>query len=713
MADSLDDMLLEAAGRSKGGHTDNKGGSSSRPAKRRGHNSSSDDRSGGSENDFDDDDEYERGGSSRKGEGSKMPLKKRFDSADKDGEEGERDGYESDISFGSDLYKDEEDRARLAAMTELDRELILHDRAEARDNHKMRKDAGARHNQSQSKPVKSRERDVGPPSSRIRSSFRESSTRTSKENALHELVQRRQRAQDPDSQRKRDTSTSASREKDRRTSSRKARNRSYSESDYSDDDEDSSREDDDRSLAGSDDDDVRKGEPDADWQDIKSITIRRSRLHKWFMEPFFEDVIVGCYVRIGIGVSSSGQSIYRVCLVKNVDATAIEKQYKFENRMTHKYLNCVWGDESSAARWQMVRASDQPPTEKEILELFREIERCGGKKPSKADVQDKKEAIAKVNTFVYSAATVKQMLQEKKNATSRPSNIALEKDRIVKELAAAESKGDNHEIERLQTRMKELEDLSSQVKSKDAKALALAEMNRRNKYENFKNASELKPVNTDAKAGEAGYDPFSRRWTRSQNYYKTDGPKDQSAADGTEEQVGLKETVIPSEAAKNVKLPNGVAQTKTFELHDFDIDFSLEPLQRYMGAQGALKAYMARKQKLEASVGGQVDGKRGVTSSYRILLARILEACPREVPVLGGKSQQSFGRLKQKVGMVTSLFLPIVERVLRKPGYWSFGSPGLRSRRIYERRADWIDLTPPLIGVHVYKLGVTGSGVRT
>lgn len=45
------------------------------------------------------------------------------------------------------------------------------------------------------------------------------------------------------------------------------------------------------------------------------------------------------------------------------------------------------------------------------------------------------------------------------------------------------------------------------------------------RFENFKNASELKPVNVDAKAGEAGYDPFSRRWTRSQNYYQSEKPK--------------------------------------------------------------------------------------------------------------------------------------------------------------------------------------------
>jgi RNA polymerase-associated protein RTF1 len=112
---------------------------------------------------------------------------------------------------------------------------------------------------------------------------------------------------------------------------------------------------------------VDKREPDATAEQLKEIVIRRSKLAKWFMEPFFEDIIVGCFVRIGIGVSNSGQSIYRVCQVKNVDAKDPDKQYKFENFMTHKYLNCFWGDESTAARWQMVRASDQPATRKTSL----------------------------------------------------------------------------------------------------------------------------------------------------------------------------------------------------------------------------------------------------------------------------------------------------------------------------------------------------------
>lgn len=176
-------------------------------------------------------------------------------------------------------------------MTELDREMILHDRAEARDNFKMRVKAGLRHKQMQVKTSQPRERDVGPPSSRMRSSVREprEAPRTAKDNALNELVARRMKTQDPDYQRKnRDATASAARERERQVSMRSSRKRSYSDSDSeSDDDEESSREGDRSDREGSDDDD-RKEEPEAGVDDIKSITIRRSKLAKWFMEPFLK-----------------------------------------------------------------------------------------------------------------------------------------------------------------------------------------------------------------------------------------------------------------------------------------------------------------------------------------------------------------------------------------------------------------------------------------
>ncbi|GLJ08916.1 hypothetical protein SUGI_0098580 [Cryptomeria japonica] len=608
MAD-LENLLLEAAGRTNahdGKHRNRA------PAKRKQSDSFSDD--GSDSNSENGDDSDDAGTTNRKASGLRMPLKKRFDSGEKDNDDGgQRDDSDSDgLSFGSDLYKDDEDRERLRKMSELDREMILAERAEARDNFLMRKRAEARQNETRNQ----RGKDVGPPSSRMRSSVK--STRSVKENALNELVARRQKAQDSDVQRKRRDTAGSSRGRDSSPGKRKSHaSPSVSPSSSSNRDQSPS------SRGDSDDSDAEGTNTNIpSFEDIKSITIRRSQLAKWFMEPFFEKIIVGCFVRIGIGISRSGQRIYRLCMVRNVDATDADKQYKFENRITHKYLDCVWGSDDSAARWQMERVSDSPPLEKEFKEWEREVERTEGRTLGKADVEEKKNALNDINNFVYSAETVKQMLQEKKMASARPSNLAAEKDRLRKEMELAESKHDYSEVDRIKTRLKELEVLSIQRKSKDAKAIMLAEMNKKNRFENFKNASMIKPANFNLKAGEAGYDPFSRRWTRSQNYYNAKSGATEVNTESNKEtdatQAGEAATAKALEAAadagKLVDTEAPVAEgTKLFSLHDFELTISLNGLQKFGGAQGAHLAFMARKQRIEATCGVQVpssDGRR-------------------------------------------------------------------------------------------------------
>jgi RNA polymerase-associated protein RTF1 len=369
------------------------------------------------------------------------------------------------------------------------------------------------------------------------------------------------------------------------------------------------------------------------FEDIQEITIRRSKLAKWFMEPFFEELIVGCFVRVGIGRSKSGP-IYRLCMVRNVDATEPERQYKLENKTTYKYLNVIWGNESSAARWQMAMVSDSGPQEEEYKQWVREVERSGGRMPIKHDVLEKKEAIKKTNSYVYSAATVKQMLQEKKSASSRPLNVAAEKDRLRRELDIAQSKHDEAEVERIKIRLQQLE-ASRQTQEKDSKAIRLAEMNRKNRVENFKNASEMKRVNTSLKAGEAGYDPFSRRWTRSRNYYVSKpggvapvangdaiGASATAISNGAGDKVttefGMEATAAALEAAADAgKLVDTSAPvdqgTVSNILHNFELPISLAALHRFGGPQGAQAGFMARKQRIEATVGCKVpenDGRR-------------------------------------------------------------------------------------------------------
>ena len=641
MAD-LENLLLEAAGRTSSAGRRN----TVPPSRRRREGSYSDGGSDSRDDDSDDDRDY----ASRKPSGSQVPLKKRLDPAERDDdlgsqEEGDDDGVsdregdssdESDV--GEDLYKNEDDRRKLAQMTELEREMILSERASKKIDKNLREKI--RSKRDSGKTTQSRKETPPLPQSRLRLTPR-SADRSAKDDALNELRAKRLKQQDPEAHRKlRDASRGSSGNRTfspkRKTFTRpsvSSSSQSESESRSHSEDEGSTG---DGAMVDSDDERGMSGSEVPSFDDIKEITIRRSKLGKWFMEPFFEELIVGCFVRVGIGRSKSGP-IYRLCLVRNVDATEPDRQYRLENKTTYKYLNVIWGNESSAARWQMAMVSDSAPLEEEYKQWIKEVERSGGRMPSKQDVLEKKEAIKKTNTYVYSAATVKQMLQEKKSSLSRPLNVAAEKDRLRRELEIAQSKHDEAEVERIKTRLQQLE-ASRQTKEKDTKAMRLAEMNRKNRVENFKNASELKPINTGLKAGEAGYDPFSRRWTRSRNYYisKPGGTNGATVANGDANgasatvvvsnvtgekvitEVGLAATAAALEAAADAgKLVDTSAPvdqgTESNLLHNFELPISLAALQRFGGPQGAQAGFMARKQRIEATIGCKVpenDGRR-------------------------------------------------------------------------------------------------------
>ncbi|MED6195495.1 Protein RTF1 [Stylosanthes scabra] len=596
MAD-LENLLLEAAGR-----TGNSGRNRhSLPSSRRAQEGSYSD--GGSDSREDDsDDEINYG--NRKPSGSQVPLKKRLDPAEKeddmgsqeeqddDGHSDDNQGESSDESnIGDDLYKDEDDRRKLSEMTELQREMILSDRATKKDDKNL---LGKIASKRDIKGKTTVPRKQSPPlsSSRMRAAAR-SADRAAKNDALNELRAKRLKQQDPEAHRRLKEASRGSGSQNFTPLKRKAFTAaSLSSSSHSDSDSRSHSDDEgstgDGGIGDSDDDRALAGSQGPSFQDIKEITIRRSKLARWFMEPFFEELIVGCFVRVGIGRSKSGP-IYRLCMVKNVDASEPERQYKLENKITHKYLNVVWGNESSAARWQMAMVSDSGPLEEEFKQWIKEVDRSGGRMPTKQDILDKKQAIQKALTFVYSAATVKQMLQEKKSATARPLNVAAEKDRLRREMEIAQSKNDETEVERIKKRLQELE-ASRKSKEKDTKALRLAEMNRKNRFENFKNASELKPVNTGLRAGEAG-------------------------SNGA---AGMVATAAALEAAADAgKLVDTSAPvdqgTSSNVLHNFELPISLALLQKFGGAQGAQAGFMARKQRIEATVGFRVlenDGRR-------------------------------------------------------------------------------------------------------
>ncbi|KAL0407352.1 UNVERIFIED_CONTAM: protein RTF1 [Sesamum latifolium] len=390
-----------------------------------------------------------------------------------------------------------------------------------------------------------------------------------------------------------------------------------------------------------DEEDIRSKTKVLTYENIRDITIQRSTLEKWFTESFFEELIVGCFVRVAIGSSLSGP-VYRLCPVRSVDRRGPDCTYEFDNKATNKYLNLAWGPDYTATNWRMISVSNASPTREEFDQWLSVVKRFGDYMPTKEQAREKRYAIHQRN-FILENRTIVPM--DKSSFVQGPSNIAAEKVRLRSEL---ETVDDVVEVERIKGRLQELDAARLIERDGDAKALRLAEMNRRNKIENLRNAAEKKPVNANLKAGDPGYDPFSRRWTRSINYFlaksgtggkKTDDANaavaDTSTGAGTEAASGASKSVDTSAPSAQAKAASGSAMSVdasapsatagagksvdasaaveqgTDSLHNFELSISLAALQKFRGPKGVKAGFMARKQRIEANLGHKVPEDDG------------------------------------------------------------------------------------------------------
>ncbi|KAI3943049.1 hypothetical protein MKW92_000059 [Papaver armeniacum] len=519
--EDLENLLLEVAGRT---------GSSGRnrharpPSNRKREGSYSDDGSDSKDDDSDDD----RGYVSRKAACSHVPLKKRLDVSEKDDERRDDDDYEDEDHRGG--SSEDSDGEELAKMTELQREMILSDRAQKRDDQRL----AERMQRGKETPQ--------PPLSRVRSSAR-SAEKGRMRHQDHEVLEKMDASREvkrllagcfPKEKSHMEASPSSS-------SQSESHSGSHSRGDGSAGDE---------GMGDSDEDRLDK----LTFEDIKEITIRRSKLSKWFMEPVFEDLIVGYMVR-------------------NVDASGPDKQYKMDNKYTHKYLNRMQGN--SAARWEMIMVSDSPPLESEFKEWVEAVKCNDGRMPSAGKVLEKRKLFKSSNLCVLCRHCETDHAREEINIIKAFENVAAEKDRPRKEMDIAESRCDIGEAERIGARLLELE--------------------------------------SSRQSKEAGYDPFSRRWTRSRNYYVL------NATEGDETAASVMRASCCSFGSGDGRMEGGGYKctvdlgTESNSLHNFDLANLINELESLEEHKELEAGFMARKQRIEATVGKCVpenDGRR-------------------------------------------------------------------------------------------------------
>ncbi|KAI7868274.1 hypothetical protein BDF14DRAFT_575041 [Spinellus fusiger] len=362
--------------------------------------------------------------------------------------------------YGPDLYRDEDDRKRLLALPEVERERILSERSEERQRNLERLEVR--------KLLKDGRRD-----DITRRSTRAKETTTSR--ALSELTRRREEKSKGHSKRHRKDSPSPDR--------RKRRKSHYSEgSDYenSDDERDGSA------------DEVKKREPTL--KELHSICLKREMIEKWLHTPFFEQTVIGkpsntaeelilyhqgCYVRLLIGPDPQTKKlVYRLCQVQ--DIVSYHKVYKVAPDVySNKAIKAKHGNAEKVFPMDIV--SNSLPEQYEYARLCTTLETEKLPGPTIEYVQRKTKDMKHALDYVLNDKEVAEMIAKKKAVSGLSGNGAMEKAALLARLGDAKSNNDADKIARITKMLQQLDENASYHISTDGRQHIWADLNKRNR----------------------------------------------------------------------------------------------------------------------------------------------------------------------------------------------------------------------------------------
>jgi len=451
-----------------------------------------------------------------------------------------------------DLVEDEEDAARLAKMSEFDREMLLAERAEQRQQ-KIQRDQilAAEAAAEQAKATGAQRR-----------SGREVREETAKKSAIEELKAARQRKSQGQKAHDAEHIDAAGADSDEQDAfDHQRREGAY----YSDDSEEDGE---DRGFGGTRwaardrTEEDEEAEEEADFEELKSIQVRRHKLEEWISKPHFETTLPGSMVRVVAGEKKAPGNVsvmlnarpeqrYMVVRVVGVEQVAPgyhkyleggqgwKSPYPFgpDGSKTSKWLRVLRG--KSERLWPLAQVSNSGFTEEEFASWHRACENVaagGGQKRqiTRGEVAEVHKRLIDADSYVYTAEDVARMLEEKRLKGQGTRNVAIEMARLERERDAAAERNDEERVLEVQQEIAALEATAAAADAaKKGAAASMAQLNKKNVEKNFKSSFKSGKDGGGGGGGAAGtLDPFSRRATRTKNYWNTKGQRGEEEGDG-------------------------------------------------------------------------------------------------------------------------------------------------------------------------------------
>ena len=443
---------------------------------------------------------------------------------------------------------DDEDRARLEGMTELEREEILADRRDARakiqDRKRIIQMAKEKREREAGGKKKFRPADAaaasGRKSTRVAAAD-DGRQKTGKSKALADIARKKAsaRARDDDDDDDDDSDEYDDEEledeeldgilptRERRPRARgRARAR---DGDYSEDDED--------------DDEGGDRVPASEAQ-IRKIILPRSTLERWISEPFVKALAPGCMVRIGIGQdANTGQNKYRLAEIADV----LEGKHEDKNYVLREYEYGVPNSGKRTDRWLLLRfgvnerafriteISNSETTESEYAAWRAQMEKDERRMPRLREVTAAAENITRADNYRYTSEDVQKMLEKRAAAKSGlRHNLAGQKETLRRLIELAKAEGDADAVANLEQQLATVVEQLNARLNKGGTQAVMAAINKRNNQMNDANlsriASEAVARAKSGKPDESANDPFSRRPTRARTYYTINSKAEDEAA---------------------------------------------------------------------------------------------------------------------------------------------------------------------------------------
>lgn len=430
---------------------------------------------------------------------------------------------EFDDGYDEDYLGDEEDKCRLNAMTEKEREQEIFRRIERREDgmklfqikKKIREEKKLKKKQSQNEDSSKKKTEVKnkndddssddddgdydftPSTTRRRGAMTENMSK--KKSALETLKASREERKIFDKKK----------EEQQKMKKLKASENIYSSSSESDSDSSVSSVKSSTSSKSS----VEEKKPFVlDAKELNAVRLSRHKLETWCHYPIFKKTVVGCFVRVGIGNDPRRNvPVYRVAEIVNVVETAKVYELSTKSR-TNVGLKLRHGAAERVYRIEFISNKDFTETEftkwKETMEKYKES------LPMKNKIMEKKKDIASAISFKLDEQGMNQVLKEKMKFRKNPFNYAVKKTELLKVKETAMMEGDVAKVREVTASLDQLEERADYLDKKRTSNLAvLKRINERNRKLNEMNAEIAAKIEVEEMKKE-GANPFVRRHSR-------------------------------------------------------------------------------------------------------------------------------------------------------------------------------------------------------